>query len=75
MLQVGDQLGDFVDVAANTVPGRKQAIAPYLDWVGQRWFVLPNPTYGSWEPALFDNDWKQSASERRREKKAALRID
>ncbi len=75
LLQVGDQLGDFVDVAANTVPGRKQAIAPYLDWVGQRWFVLPNPTYGSWEPALFDNDWKQSASERRREKKAALRID
>ena len=23
--------------------------------------MLPNPTYGSWEPALFNNDWDQPA--------------
>ena len=73
LMQVGDQLGDFVDVLANTQQGREQAVAPYLDWIGQRWFVLPNPTYGSWEPALFDNDWSQSAPARRRAKQAALR--
>lgn len=75
LLQVGDQLGDFVDVLANTAEGRNQAVAPYLNWIGERWFVLPNPTYGSWEPALFNNDWSQPASERRRSKQAALRID
>lgn len=75
LMQVGDQLGDFVDVLANTPQGREQAVAPYLDWIGQRWFVLPNPTYGSWEPALFNNDWTQSPADRRRAKEAALRTD
>ncbi len=75
LMQVGDQLGDFVDVTANTTQGREQAVAPYLNWIGQRWFVLPNPAYGHWEPALFNNDWSQPAAERRRQKKAALRID
>ena len=75
LLQVGDQIGDFVDVLANTPKGRIQAVAPYLAWIGERWFVLPNPTYGSWEPALFNNDWSQPANERRRQKQAALRTD
>ncbi|HEU4662966.1 MAG TPA: HAD family acid phosphatase [Dokdonella sp.] len=59
LLQLGDQLGDFVDVLANTPQGRRDAAARYADWFGERWFVLPNTTYGSWEPALFNNDWTQ----------------
>jgi acid phosphatase len=73
LLQLGDQIGDLVTVLANTPGGRQAAMAPYLDWIGERWFVLPNPTYGSWEPALFNNDWTQPASERRRQKIEALR--
>ena len=46
--------------------------APYLDWIGQRWWALPNPLYGSWEPALFNNAWSQPAGERRAQKEAAL---
>lgn len=75
LIQVGDQLGDFVDEVANTPQDRVQAVAEYLDWIGQRWFVLPNPTYGHWEPALFNNDWSQPATERRRAKVAALRLN
>lgn len=75
LIQIGDQLGDFVDGVANTPQGRVQAVAKYLDWIGQRWFVLPNPTYGHWEPALFNNDWNQPATERRRAKVAALRLN
>ncbi|MEO8460971.1 MAG: HAD family acid phosphatase, partial [Dokdonella sp.] len=75
LLQLGDQLGDFVDVLANTPDGRRAAVAPYLGWIGERWFVLPNPTYGSWEPALFNNDWSQSIGQRRAAKQAALRSD
>lgn len=73
LLQLGDQLGDFVDVLANTPQGRREALAGYADWIGQRWFVLPNPTYGSWEPALFNNEWSKPESVRRSEKLGNLR--
>lgn len=72
LMQFGDQVGDFVDIAANTRAGRRAAVAPYLEWVGQRWWALPNPMYGSWEPALFDNAWRQPAATRRAAKAAAL---
>ena len=72
LMQFGDQVGDFVDIAANTGDGRRAAIAPYIDWVGERWWTLPNPVYGSWEPALFGNDWKQPAAARRAAKEAAF---
>ena len=72
LMQFGDQLGDFVQVTANTRDGRRAAIAPYADWIGERWWALPNPLYGAWEPALFDNAWGQSAPARRAAKEAAL---
>jgi acid phosphatase len=73
LMQFGDQIGDFVDADVNTPEGRRAAVAPYLGWIGQRWFVLPNPAYGSWEPALFDNDWHLPADVRRKAKLDALR--
>jgi acid phosphatase len=72
LMQFGDQLGDFTDIVANTPQGREQAVRPYLSWIGERWFVLPNPAYGSWEPALFDNEWSLPEGERRARKQAAL---
>ncbi len=73
LMQFGDQIGDLVTVVANTAAGREQAVRPYLGWVGERWFLLPNPSYGSWEPALFDNDWTAPEGERRRKKLDSLR--
>ncbi|MEO7200573.1 MAG: HAD family acid phosphatase, partial [Dokdonella sp.] len=74
LMQFGDQIGDFLNVHPNTVIGRQGLMQPYSSWIGERWFVLPNPTYGSWEPALFGNDWKLSVEERRRAKADALRL-
>ena len=74
LMQFGDQLGDFVDAPENTTQAHEQAAEPYLDWIGERWFVLPNPTYGHWESALFNNNRSLSAGEQRRAKEAALRI-
>ncbi len=51
LLMLGDQLGDFVDPPANRA-GRQQAMAAHLGWWGERWIMLPNPTYGDWERAL-----------------------
>jgi len=73
LMQFGDQIGDFVTVVANNAEGRRRAMAPYMSWIGARWFVLPNPTYGAWEPALFNNDWTAPLEKRRQEKINALR--
>jgi acid phosphatase len=72
LMQFGDQVGDFVAITANTRDGRRAAIAPYQAWIGERWWALPNPLYGSWEPALFDNNWRQPEGARRAAKQAAL---
>jgi acid phosphatase len=72
LMQFGDQVGDFVAITANTRDGRRAAIAPYLAWIGERWWALPNPLYGSWEPALFDNNWRQPEGARRAANHAAL---
>jgi 5'-nucleotidase (lipoprotein e(P4) family) len=72
LMQFGDQVGDFVQIVANTPAGRRAAIAPYMDWIGNRWWPLPNPVYGSWEPALFGNEWSQPEGVRRAAKEAAL---
>jgi len=72
LMQFGDQVGDFVQVTANTRDGRREAIAPYQAWIGERWWALPNPLYGSWEPALFDNNWRQPERARRAAKEAEL---
>lgn len=72
LMQFGDQVGDFVQIVANTPEGRRAAIAPYLEWIGVRWWPLPNPVYGSWEPALFGNEWSRPEAERRAAKQSAL---
>ncbi|MFT3761582.1 MAG: 5'-nucleotidase, lipoprotein e(P4) family [Pseudoxanthomonas sp.] len=74
LMQFGDQIGDFVQVTANTREGRDALYAEYADWFGERWFMLPNPTYGSWEPALFGNDWQQPREARRKAKIDALDV-
>ncbi|WP_199098936.1 HAD family acid phosphatase [Dyella sp. ASV21] len=75
LMQFGDQIADFVTVLANNAEGREKAVAPYMSWFGTRWFVLPNPTYGAWEPSLFNNDWTAPRDERRRQKIQSLRFD
>ncbi len=73
LMQFGDQIGDFANVPGNTADGRAKAMAPYTAWIGERWFVLPNPTYGAWESALFDNDYDLPRNERRQKKMDSLR--
>lgn len=73
LMQFGDQISDMANILVNTPEGREQAMKPYLGWIGERWFILPNPSYGGWEPALFNNAWELPPSERRQLKLDALR--
>ena len=72
LMQFGDQLGDFAEIVANTPQGRADLAGTYRGWFGERWFMLPNPSYGSWEPALFNNAWSLPADARRKAKRDSL---
>lgn len=74
LMQFGDQLGDFAQILANTPEMRATLQAEYQGWFGERWWMLPNPTYGSWEPAMFGNDWRQPREQRRSAKREALDV-
>ncbi|RZZ88181.1 5'-nucleotidase, lipoprotein e(P4) family [Pseudoxanthomonas winnipegensis] len=74
LMQFGDQLGDFVQVVANTQADREKLLTQYRDWFGERWWMLAGPTYGSWEPALFNNDWQQPREARRAAKRTQLDV-
>lgn len=51
LLLIGDDLGDFIP--ANLTPEKRVEEADkHTDWWGTRWFLLPNPMYGSWDRAL-----------------------
>jgi acid phosphatase len=71
---VGDQLGDFISDHARDLAGRDAAAAPYRDWFGQRWFLLPNPIYGGWENVLSPGGWRDSQDTRRGSKWQALDV-
>jgi len=74
LMQFGDQLSDFAAISSNTQAGRDALLQAHQDWFGQRWWTLPNPTYGGWEPAQFNNAWSLPEAERRAAKRAALDV-
>ena len=52
VLLLGDNLGDFMDGVAGTPQQRQALVAKDADRWGTRWFMQPNPSYGSWEAAV-----------------------
>ena len=69
ILLVGDDFNDFV--AANLPRAeRDRLVERYRDRWGERWIVLPNPIYGSWERVLYSEATDPDAAER-----ARLRLD
>ena len=74
LMQFGDQLGDFVQVAPNSPENRDALLQAHEAWIGRRWWVLANPSYGSWEPALFENNYRLPRDQRRAAKRDALRL-
>ena len=72
LMQVGDQITDFGQISANVRSQRDALLDGHVDWIGERWYMLPGPTYGGYEPAAFDNNWKLPVHTRRAAKHAAL---
>lgn len=56
LLNVGDDLADFIPGVRSLAPAaREEARCARRDWWGLRWFVIPNPMYGSWLRVLGDD--------------------
>lgn len=64
LLLIGDDFGDFLGGVRVSIPRRKELAAPYESYWGTRWIVLPNPSYGSWEQALFPDGAPKDPAER-----------
>lgn len=72
VMMFGDNLGDFVDIEELGVDERAERVAKGDAWWGRRWFMLPNPMYGSWDAALIDGEWSLPPEERVARKRAWL---
>ncbi len=50
---IGDSLGDFIATSPDMTPAqRRDKSASYIDFWGEKWFMLANPIYGDWESAI-----------------------
>ncbi|MBX8513166.1 acid phosphatase [Pseudomonas cichorii] len=72
LMLVGDSFGDFVQADSNNLAAQRKAAAPYLAWLGQRWFLLPNPTYGKWYSAPYGDQEDLPFARKRELKQQAL---
>jgi len=51
LLVIGDDLNDFTNARDKSKAERDAIMDRTATWWGTRWFMLPNPMYGSWESA------------------------
>lgn len=72
LLLLGDDFNDFVNANGKSMDERRAIYDRYRDWFGTKWFMLPNPAYGSWERAVTAGSGK-SAREKFEAKVKALR--
>jgi 5'-nucleotidase (lipoprotein e(P4) family) len=75
VLMVGDNLNDFPEISTwhqnNAL--RNQAPAANQAEFGQRFIVLPNPSYGDWEAGMADGYHKLSAEEKLKVRSESLK--
>ncbi|MBK9758013.1 MAG: hypothetical protein IPO88_31765 [Nannocystis sp.] len=72
VIVVGDNLFDFVEEDKPARERRAALVTEHSAWWGARWFVVPNPMYGSWDEALIAYDARQPSADKQRLRVAAL---
>lgn len=72
LLAFGDNLGDFTDEYKGTLAQRQAVFVKNQAHFGLDWLVVANPTYGSFESAPYNSDYKLSVDEQRTMKRDAL---
>ncbi len=72
LLILGDDLNDFLPVQDNSLEQRSNLANRYQQYWGRRWFMLPNPNYGSWETATIAGNANSSPAATRQQKMKRL---
>ena len=72
LLNVGDNLGDFVDDYRGSAGEREKVMEEHKNRWGREWIMIANPSYGSFESVPFGHDFKLSNGEKRKAKRGAL---
>ena len=72
LLNVGDNFADFVDEYRGTEAERLKVMEQHKDRWGREWIMIANPSYGSFESAPFNHDFKLSEDDRRKAKRGVL---
>ena len=60
LLLLGDDFNDFVSGVGGsgvTLEDRTRLVDQYKSYWGEKWIILPNPIYGSWEAALYEFEY------------------
>lgn len=73
LLLVGDDLGDFLSGVRTTAENRRALAEPHANKWGRRWIMIPNPSYGSWEDAVYGEPRPETSEERLTRKFERLR--
>lgn len=75
LLLLGDNLGDFMDGVAASTDARRAMVAKYAERWGTRWFMQPNPAYGSWEASVLSACGEAGKSDPAGCKRGQMRLD
>ena len=60
----GDDFNDFLPAKSMSENDRDDLLKKYEAYIGEKWFMLPNPIYGSWNDAMFGFDRSLSEEEK-----------
>ncbi|MEE9171217.1 MAG: HAD family acid phosphatase [bacterium] len=72
VLLIGDDLNDFVSARVGPEQ-RAELAAQHGDLWGEKWIVLPNPMYGSWEGALYNFQYDLTDAQKQERKYRMLK--
>lgn len=77
ILLCGDNLADFDALYDNkpSLQSRQQSTYKLMQQFGNRYIVLPNPSYGDWESALFNFNYNRSNAQKDSIIKARIKVD
>ncbi len=71
---MGDNLNDFLSVfRKKSIADRFAETDKIKDLWGKKFIVLPNPTYGEWEGAIYKGNWGASPAEKDQMRKEHLK--
>lgn len=73
LIMAGDDLNDFISVSRASIEERDRQETEYASYWGVKWIMLPNPTYGSWERALYGFESGLAPEQKRARKEETLK--